>query len=156
MALTPIEVVRLEMGLVGQGEELLSDTDIGYFLNKNKNNIKKTCLDVAKTVLFILSQMVHSRSGTELELYDHQWFENYLQAIKLYLSDPTYSIAISNAKAYAGGISITDIRNNVENPDNLNLGVDIGIPMDGEAINSTNTNKNVFNPNSPYYKNSYF
>lgn len=154
--LTDIEKIKTELGLLGEAESLLTDAEIQYFLDKNKGSIKKASLDVAKTVLFLLSQQVHERSGVELELYNNQWFENYLQAIKLYLSDPTYTIAISSAKAYAGGISIADIRNNVENPDNLNLGVDIGIPMDGDAINSTNTNKNVFNPYSPYYKNSYF
>lgn len=154
--LTDIEKIKLELGLLGEAESLLSDAEIQYFLDKNNGSIKKASLDVAKTVLFILAQYLHERSGTELEIWGHTWFENYKSALELYIKDPTYALAISNAKAYAGGISITDIRKNVENPDNLNLSVDIGIPMDGEAINSTNTNKNVFNPHSPYYKNSYF
>lgn len=154
--LTDIEKIKLELGLLGEAESLLTDSEIQYFLDKNNGSIKKASLDVAKTVLFVLSQQVHERSGVELELYNNQWFENYLQAIKLYLSDPTYSVAITSAKAYAGGISVSDIRKNVDNHDNLNLSVDIGIPMDREASLSTNTNKNVFNPYSPYYEKLYF
>ena len=87
--LTDIEKIKTELGLLGEAESLLTDAEIQYFLDKNNGSIKKASLDVAKTVLFVLSQQVHERSGVELELYNNQWFENYLKAIKLYLSDPT-------------------------------------------------------------------
>ena len=47
---------------------------------------------------------------------------------------------------------IVDDIKNIDNSDNYVLDVDVGIPKDGGAINSTNTNKDVFNPNNAYFK----
>ena len=69
--------------------------------------------------MFVLSQLVHERSGVELEIWGHTWFENYMKTLQMYINDPNYSIALESAKAYAGGISVSDIRSNINNPDNL-------------------------------------
>lgn len=156
MALTDIEKLKLEVGLVGEACSILSDEELTYFLEKNNNSVRKAALDAAKTVLFILSQYLHERSGSELEIWGHTWFENYMKTLQMYLSDPNYSIALENAKAYAGGISIADIRKNIDTPDNLVVDVDIAIPKDGIAITSTNTFKDVFDVDSPYYNTDPF
>ena len=151
MALTPVQEIKLNLGLVGNAADILTDDELQYFLDKNNGSVKKASLDVAKTVLFILAQFTHEKNDV-LEVWNHTWFENYMKSLQLYLSNPAYSLAIDSAKAYAGGISVTDIRNNIDNSDNYVLDVDVGIPKDGEAINSTNTNKDVFNPNNAYFK----
>lgn len=143
MALTLIEQVRLKIGLVGAAYTLLSDEEISFFLTENNNNVKRTCIECARAVCFILSSLVHTKAG-ELESWDHDWFNNYYKTLKLFLSDPNYSIAINGAVPYAGGISVSDIRENINNADNFVVNVDIGIPTDGDAINSTNTNQQVF------------
>ncbi|MEG1400754.1 MAG: hypothetical protein RSC45_13470, partial [Acinetobacter sp.] len=74
--LSPIEVVRLEIGLVGEAVDLLTDEEIQYFLEKNNDNVRKASVDAAKTVIFILSQRVHERAS-ELEIWGHDWFNNY-------------------------------------------------------------------------------
>lgn len=148
MALTLIEQLKLEVGLNNIEDTILTEAELEYFLEKNNLSVRKAAIDVAKTVLFILSSHVHERSGTELEIWGHTWFENYMQTLKLYLKDPNYNIAMSQAKAYSGGISISDIRSNVENSDNLVVNVDNGIPKDAEAACSTNTQQDVFNRNS--------
>lgn len=117
MALTDIQKIKLEIGLSGEAADLLSDDELTYFLEKNSNNVKKASLDAAKTVLFILSQQVHERSGVELEIWGHTWFENYMQTLKLYLSNPNFNVGIEMAKAYAGGISKQDIKDNLQNTD---------------------------------------
>lgn len=151
MALTPVQEIKLNLGLVGNAADILTDDELQYFLDKNNGSVKKASLDVAKTVLFILAQFTHEKNDV-LEVWNHTWFENYMKSLQLYLNNPAYSLAIDSAKAYAGGISIADIRDNINNADNYVLDVDVGIPKDGAAINSTNTNKNVFNPNNDYYK----
>ena len=156
MALTDIEKLKLEIGLVNEASNILSDEEITYFLEKNNNSVRKAALDAAKTVLFVLSQLVHERSGSELEIWGHTWFENYMKTLQMYLNDPNYSIALENAKAYAGGISVSDIRNNINNTDNLVVDVDISIPKDGIAVNSTNTFKDVFDVDSSYYNTNPF
>ena len=124
MSLTDIQKLKLDVGLIGEASDILSDEELTYFLEKNNNSIRKAGLDVAKTVLFVLSQLVHERSGSELEIWGHTWFENYMKTLRMYLNDPNYSIALENAKAYAGGISVSDIRNNINNPDNFVVDVD--------------------------------
>lgn len=155
MSLTDIQKLKLEVGLIGEASDILSDEELTYFLEKNNNSIRKAGLDSAKTVLFVLSQFAHEKSDM-LEIWGHTWFENYMQTLKLYLNDPNYSIALNGAKAYAGGISKTDIRNNIDNPDNLSVDVDIPIPKDGVAITSTNTFKDIFDVDSPYYNTAPF
>ena len=141
--MTPIEEVRLEIGLIGQAYQLLSDEEIEYFLNKNNGNIRRASSSAGKTVLFILSQLVHTKAS-ELESWDHDWFNNYYKTLQMYLNDPNFSFAINGAMPYAGGISVADIRANVENYDNLVVDVDAGIPTDGDASCTNNTNQQVF------------
>ena len=156
MALTDVEKLKLEIGLSSQAADILSDAEIQYFLDKNNNSVKRASLDAAKTVLFILAQLVHERSGSELEIWNHTWFENYMKVLQLYITNPNFSIALEQAKVYAGGISVTDIRNNVENSDNFTVQVDVGIPKDYDAINNTNTKQDIFNPDSMGYSTSPF
>ncbi len=141
--MTPIEEVRLEIGLIGQAYQLLSDEEIQYFLNKNNGNIRRASSSAGKTVLFILSQLVHTKAS-ELESWDHDWFNNYYKTLQMYLNDPNFSFAINGAMPYAGGISVADIRANIENYDNLVVDVDAGIPTDGDASCTNNTNQQVF------------
>ena len=155
MALTDVEKIKLEVGLVNEASDILSDEEITYFIEKNNNSVRKASLDVAKTVLFILSTRVHEKIEM-LEIWGHTWFENYMKTLQMYINDPNYSIALESAKAYAGGISVSDIRNNINNPDNLAVDVDISIPKDGIAITSTNTFKDVFDVDSPYYNTNPF
>ena len=156
MAFTDVQKIRIEIGLIGEAVDVLSDEELTYFLEKNNNSIKKASLDAAKTVLFILSQLVHERTASDLEVWGHTWFENYMKSLQLYLNNPNFSINIDSAKAYAGGISKTDIRSNVDNLDNFTVVTDIGIPKDYEAVNSTNTQQDIFNPYATGYSESPF
>ena len=143
MALDPVSTVKLEIGLVADASDLLTDEEITYYLEKNNNNISKAARDCAKTVLFILSQRVHERAS-ELEIWGHDWFNNYYKSLQLYLTDPNYSIAINSATPYAGGISKKDIRENIDNFDNQVVNVDVGIPTDGVVPCSWNTTQDIF------------
>lgn len=117
--MTPIEEIKLEIGLNGDTSFLISDEEIQYFLDKHDGNKKRASLDVAKTLLFVLSRYTHERSGNELEIWNNQWFEQYMQALKLYISNPSFSLAVSAAMPYAGGISKSDMAGN-DNCDTVN------------------------------------
>ena len=143
MALTLVQEVRLTIGLIGNAYDLLSDDEITHYLTKNNNNIRRTCLDCGKTVLFILAQLTHTKADV-LEEWSQDWFNNYYKTLQMYMNDPNFSFAINGAMPYAGGISVSDIRANVENCDNFVVNVDGGIPTDGVASCSTNTNQQVF------------
>ena len=113
MAFTDVEKIRIEVAVPA---EILDDSTIEYFLEKNNGSIRRTSLDVARATLFQLSQWVRFKAA-ELESYDNQYFQQYMAALKLYLSDPNYSIALSGASPYCGGISLSDMRANLENTD---------------------------------------
>jgi len=155
MTFTPVQQLRLEIALIGEAESLLSDEEVQYFLDKNNGSVKRASLDAAKTVLFILSQFTHERVDS-LEIWNHTWFENYMKSLQLYLNNPNFSINIDSAKAYAGGISKTDIRSNVDNLDNFTVVTDVGIPKDYDAVNSTNTQQDIFNLYAAGYSESPF
>ena len=156
MAFTDVTAIRLEIGLVSEAADVLSDEELQYFLDKHNGSVKRASLDAAKTVLFILSQLVHERTASDLEIWNHTWFENYMKSLQLYLNNPNFSIAIDSAKAYAGGISKKDIRSNIDKEDNFTVITDVGIPKDYTAVNSTNTQQDIFNPNASGYSTSPF
>ena len=143
MALTLVQEVRLEIGLIGNAYDLFSDEDITHYLSKNNNSIRRTGKELAIKACFILSQLTHTKAS-ELESWDNDWFNNYYKTLQMYLNDPNFSFAITGAMPYAGGISVADIRANVENYDNLVVDVDAGIPTDGDASCTNNTNQQVF------------
>lgn len=155
MAFTDVTAIRLEIGLVSEAVDVLSDEELQYFLDKHNGSVKRASLDAAKTVLFILSQFTHERSDM-LEIWGHTWFENYMKSLQLYLNNPNFSINIDSARAYAGGISKTDIRSNIDKEDNFTVITDVGIPKDYTAVNSTNTQQDIFNPNASGYSTSPF
>lgn len=129
MPLTPVEQVKLEIGLNGLPVPILTDDEIQYFLDKNNGSVRRAALDAAKTVLFILSRYVRERTG-EIEVYGEQYFRSYMDALNLYIKDPNYSIAIASAKPYAGGISRADAIANATNPDTIPVVVEKALPQD--------------------------
>lgn len=149
MALTLVEQLRLEIGLNSIEDVILTEAELEYFLEKHNLNVRKAALDAAKTVLFILSSRLHERSGTELEIWGHTWFENYMQTLKLYINNPNFSIALEQAKAYAGGISVSDIQANLANPDVQAVNVDKGIPTETDNLNNQHSVFNRENAMSP-------
>ena len=50
MALTLVQEVRLNVGLIGNAYDLLSDEEIAYYLEKNKNNVRRPSLYFRNTI----------------------------------------------------------------------------------------------------------
>lgn len=140
----PTDAVRLEIGDVNPVLPLLADTEVQYFLDKNNSSIKKAALDAAKTILFKLSKYVRERADI-IEYYGSDYFKQYQSALMLYIKDPNFSIALEGATPYAGGISRSDIRNNINNSDNYTTPVEIAIPNDYSYD---------VNNDSPFYRNN--
>ena len=61
-------------------------------------------------------------------MWGTDWFSNYYKTLQMFLKDPNFNSDILSAMPYAGGISESDIRENINNPDNHIVNVDIGIP----------------------------
>lgn len=118
MALSNLEKVRIEIGdSAGAGLYVLDDDSIQYFLDKNNNNITRTCLDAAKTILFNLAQRndevidIFSIKGTKAS-------EQYREALKLYLRDQNLNPLLKNCSGWFGGVSLAEMQANRDNLDN--------------------------------------
>ena len=154
MALSGVQKVELEIGLSSFEPPVLTEDEIQYFLDKNNGSVRRAAVDAAKTVLFIISQYVKEKTAIELEISGNQWFTQYMQVLKMYISDPNYSIAIQGSMPYAGGISKQDAYDNISNSDNITVEVDKGIPQDYDASGYYGGEPNPFDRDS--YRNSPF
>lgn len=117
MALTNIQKVRYELADTDVSFPLLNDTEYEYFLEKNNDSIQRTAIDCAKTILFKLSV----RSDETVDLFSikgSQAAKSYIQALKLYIKDPSLNRLFDNLQPYAGGISKSDMLANDANLDN--------------------------------------
>lgn len=138
--LTEIQKVRLECGDTQLAPfQIMSDEEIQYFLDKNSGSIRRTSIDVAKSILFKISSQVDSRADI-LETFGSQFFRAYKEALMLYLKDQNFSI-VGFCQPYAGGISKEDIYNNLTNSDNNYVEVLRGVPQENDGYN---LNSDVF------------
>ncbi len=137
MTLTDIEKLKLEIGLIGDASSLLSDSEIQYFLDSNKT-FKSACLSTAKTVLFILSQYLHEKTASELEIWGNTWYENYKDALRMYVSNPAFNSASLYAAVWAGGLSKSEIENYKNDPDLQRIVIEKGIPTDSFCVDCQN------------------
>ncbi len=131
MAVTPemISAVRMEVADTDPAIPLMSDAEITYFLQKKNENITKASLDVARVILFKLSQQ-GDETVSVFSLKGSKAAEQYRLALELYLKNPHLNPVLDglgsytdeNGKVqnpiYAGGISNSDMLANTSNPDN--------------------------------------
>jgi hypothetical protein len=111
-----IQAVRIELGDTSE-LPVMSDAEITYFLAKNNWNIQRSCLDVAKTMLLKLS-MISDQSVDIFSIRGSAAARQYMQALKMYISDPNLNQALQNVQGYASGISKADMIANDSNADN--------------------------------------
>jgi hypothetical protein len=111
-----IQTVRIELGDTSE-LPVMSDEEITYFLAKNNWNIQRSCLDVAKTMLLKLS-MISDQSVDIFSIRGSAAAKQYMQALKMYISDPNLNQALQNVQGYASGISKADMVANDSNADN--------------------------------------
>ena len=111
-----IHAVRIELGDTSE-LPVMSDEEINYFLSKNNWNIQRTCLDVAKSMLLKLS-MVSDQTVDIFSIRGSAAAKQYMQALKMYITDPNLNQALQNLQGYAGGISKSDMQANDANLDN--------------------------------------
>ena len=97
--------LRLNVGDI-YSVEILDDATYTYYYNKNEQNESRATRDLFTVLLFALSRYTQERAG-QLEVYGHQYFQNYLSAVKLAITNP--SIDSITAMPFAGGISRTDM-----------------------------------------------
>lgn len=121
-----ISDIRYELSDTDPTFPLLSDDEIIYFLNKNSESLTRTSLDCARAILFKLSMREDSTVDI-FSLKGSKAAESYRQALMMYLKDPSMNPALSLASIYAGGISKSDMKTNIDTEDNNA----VRTPLDG-------------------------
>ncbi len=112
------DVLKLRYEL-GDSDELpiLSDAEYSYYLSKNESNIRRSMIDAAKAILFKLSV----RGDETVDIFSikgSKAAEQYRLALQLFIKNPEFNPALTLADAYAGGISKSDMQENVDEDDN--------------------------------------
>lgn len=117
MALTLIQQVRLNTQDNTPGLYIISDEEIAYLLEKNNDSVNRASVEAARIVLFNLSQ----RSDESIDVFSirgSQASKAYMEALKLYIRDPSLNQVGNNLQGYVGGISLEDMQANDANLDN--------------------------------------
>ena len=112
-----IKDIRYELGDTSVEFPMMSDEEIRYFLCKNDNNLQRTALDVAKSLMLKLSM----RSDATVDIFSikgTQSAKTYMQALQLYISNPNLNKIYDSVMPYASGISKSDMEANNMNLDN--------------------------------------
>lgn len=106
-----IQDIRYELGDTSAEFPMMSDAEIRYFLYKNDCNLQRTAMDVAKSLLLKLS-MRSDESVDVFSIKGSQAAKNYMQALKMYISNPDLNRLYDKVTPYAGGISKSDMETN--------------------------------------------
>ena len=83
-----INAVRFEVGDLSQELPFLNDDSYIYFLEKNKENIRKASLDAARVIMLNLSINANDRTVDILSIKGGKAAEAYREALRLFLSNP--------------------------------------------------------------------
>ena len=103
MALTDIQIIRLEIGLVNDNADLLSDDDIQYFIDSSVD-LNAAMERAASAALFSLTTMVNSRIGNELTMFDSQRYKQYAEHLRWFLSERRRR-AVTIGGCFYGGVT---------------------------------------------------
>lgn len=117
---TPEQIlaVRMEVGDTEISLPILSDSEYEYFIDKNSGSIARSSIDAAKTLLFKLSIASSDEVVGILSLKTSKQAAAYMEALKLYIRDPSLNPLYQNATLWAGNISRTEISTNNNTLDN--------------------------------------
>ena len=141
-----VDRIRLLVGDTHNDVEFLDDGVYEYLLNKHKDNETRTAVEAAQYILGKISRWTRERAG-EVEVYGGDFFKNYSEYLNKFITNPsgTASLVLSNIKGYVGGVSVSDMRQNRANPDNIKPRVYRGfIEDDGDDKNYDNSPQRFF------------
>jgi hypothetical protein len=115
--MTTITDIRYELGDTSPEWPIMSDEEIQYFITKNNGNLQKSALDTAKTIMLKMSMRDDSTCDV-FSIRGTQAAKNYMQALKMYINNPSLNKIYDNIVPYVSGISVSDMQANNANTDN--------------------------------------
>lgn len=129
-ATSAIDRVRLMCGDIDTSLVFLDDATYQYYLTKNNNNEKRTARELMPIILLSLAKLRRERAF-QIEVYGAETFNNYMQALKLAINNPAiYDVEFT---PYAGGISRSDMQDNMNDIDTVSPKIYKGVTNDDGA-----------------------
>jgi hypothetical protein len=118
MALTTIERIRWLIGdrPPNRFYPLITDEEIEDALELFSNDIMRTSVACARSIAMVLSQKNTKEVYGDVEVWSEDR-KQYLEALKLFISDPSTAIPTS-FMPYAAGISCSDLETSAADTDN--------------------------------------
>lgn len=120
MALTDIQKVRVEVADVDLALPILPDSTYEYLLEKQNNSIARSAMDACRIILMTLAQ----RTDESVDLFSIKGSKasaEYREALKIYLKDPYNNPVLQNCQGWAGGVSLSQMEANDQDPDTNNI-----------------------------------
>lgn len=116
---TPEEIlaVRTELGDTDPSLPVLSDDEVGYFIDKNVGNLNRATIDTAKTLMFKLSFRT-DQTVDILSVKGSKVASNWIAALRLFISSPSLNPLYNNLNGWVGNTSRAEMQANIDNPDN--------------------------------------
>jgi hypothetical protein len=115
-----IQALRIELGDTSVEFPIMSDDEYNYFLGKHDWSIQRASMDAAKSIMLKLS-MRTDESVDIFSIKGSSAAKNYMQALQLYIKNPSLNSLYDKVQGYAGGISKQDMLNNDSNLDNNSI-----------------------------------
>ena len=133
--------VRNLVGDTDNSNEYLSDSWYTYYLTQNSDNERLAAVEAAKSILANFTSSTRARLD-QLEVYENQQFDQYLQWLKNFIENPSLS-GILSPVPYMGGLSDSDMRSNNLVTDNNTVPVKTGSISGGCETLTNNYNRLV-------------
>lgn len=120
MALTPIEQVRLLIGLGPNSpfNDLLSDEEIQWFLDYNNGRVIDAAIMAAISVSLAVTGIPSRERTADIEVWNNI-STAYMKALDNFIKDASAKTLPNGLMPYAAGISWADVCANNNNPDNV-------------------------------------
>lgn len=113
-----VQQIRFELGDTDQTFPILGDDEIQYFIDKNQGSLGKSCMDCARTILLKLSMRAGEETVDIFTVRGEKAAKSYMEALKLYITNPYLNPLSQVLQGYFGGVSISDKTSNNQNTDN--------------------------------------
>ncbi len=136
-----IDRVRTVVGDTSTSNEFLTDDWYTYYLTQNSSNETLAAIAAAKSILSKFTANTRAKLD-QLEVYDNQQFDQYLQWLKEFMENPSIS-GLRSPVPYMGGLSDSDMRRNNLVTDNNTVPVKTGSISGGCETLTNNYNRLV-------------
>jgi hypothetical protein len=111
-----VHALRIELGDTSVEFPIMSDDEYNYFLGKHDWSIQRASMDAAKSIMLKLSM----RTDETVDIFSIKGSsaaKNYMQALQMYIKNPSLNSLYDKVQGYAGGISKSDMLANDANSD---------------------------------------